>query len=63
MFAFVRSPIAPTATNTNQFSEWTDEQPHDPDSPIYGWHAAEVKETPASDTKKQIRRKNRSAGT
>ena len=35
----------PKTNVKNQFVEWTDEQIHDPDSPIYGWTSCEVKES------------------
>jgi hypothetical protein len=43
-YHFIRTR-GPKANNNNQFVEWTDDQIHDEASPIYGWHAGEVKES------------------
>lgn len=37
--------FGPRANNRNQFVEWTDEKINDEKSPIFGWQAAEVKES------------------
>ncbi|CAK0807876.1 unnamed protein product, partial [Prorocentrum cordatum] len=37
--------FGPRANSRDQFAEWTDEQINDERSPIFGWQAAEVKES------------------
>ena len=46
-YAFIRD-YGPKSNTLNQFVEWTDEQVHTPDSPIYGWLEARVKESLAN---------------
>ena len=43
-YAFIRKE-GPKANKTNEFVEWTDEKINDPTCRIYGWSAAEVKES------------------